>query len=269
MTKKGKEDMDKIDRIITKTIRRQLLNEHSSSRHFEKQIDMISCNFMQLKYIADKTGNYKILQKLYPIQISLKPFFNENDNIPKEYLQERTFLIKINYNHENEGIQVTGRYKPNELNKATNQITLNVPKYARYHDLASAIHHEVTHLVDDLIRICTNYKTYYYSDKKMTDFKLPKFARVILYTLWSNTELNAWTNNHKYIFKNMTWTDYIMKYLKEANNTNDEEQWDRIKIYVAFIMDRRKFLYKKPLDFKKYFINTSFNKLKKMVKKYY
>ena len=58
-------------------------------------------------------------------------------------------------------------------------------------------------------------------------------------------------------------------YLKELYNNNDTKVWTKIKLYVSLSSANDKLMNMDLYQFKKYFIDTSFKLLKKMVKKYY
>ena len=88
-----------------------------------------------------------------------------------------------------------------------------------------------------------------------------------MYFLWDTSEFNAWqafVNLNTDLFNEHF--EKIMKYLNEANEINDEETWNKVKNYLAKKIGSR-IENKTPFWVKKYFITTSFNKLKKFIKK--
>lgn len=119
------------------------------------------------------------------------PFF-KNGEVPSKYRRNKSYYIKIKYDWEKTDHIVTGFYNPKLLHKTDFQICLTVPKEASDSDLRSSLMHEVTHLVDDLIKECKSIKTSEYSNIQMKNNGIPKCIRIVLYLLWTNTEFNAW-----------------------------------------------------------------------------
>ena len=258
-----------VHECICRYLGNNIIQENYSSHHFSQQISDIAKKFMEFKSLVDRMGGYYRMWEVYPIKISLKPFFK--GKIPPKYRKEKEYYIKIRYENKDNGRVVTGYYVPGLLHKTDYQIVLNVPLNATYDDVYTSLKHEVTHLVDDIIIEYTGYKSYDYHDNKMMKLELPKFARMLLYALWSNTEFNAWQSNYQQMYGTvgMDWLDILMDYLNKANESNDEEEWRSIQRYVAFRTMSEKIGQKSPMAFKDYFIKTTFKRLKQMVKKYY
>ena len=103
----------------------------------------------------------------------------------------------------------------------------------------------------------------------MEDARLPKYARMLLYSLWTNTEFNAWQTSYKQVAGEKDWLDVLISYLDEAYKSNDIAEWSAIQQFVALKTKSKKIQGKSIAVFKDYFIKTTFKKLKKMVKKYY
>lgn len=258
-----------IHECIYRYLGNNIIQENYSSRHFSQQMSDITKRFMEFKSMVDRMGGYYRMWQAYPIKISLKPFFK--DGLPQKYSKEGEYHIQIRYKDKDDSSKVTGYYVPGFLHKNEYQIVLNVPSNATYDDVYTGLEHEVTHLVDDIIQEYTEYKSYDYPNRKMMELKLPKFARMLLYALWSNAEFNAWQANYQQMYgtAGIDWLDYLMHYLNKANESNDEEEWLAIKRYVVFRTMSEKIARKSPMAFKDYFIKTTFKKLKQMVKKYY
>ena len=87
--------------------------------------------------------------------------------------------------------------------------------------------------------------------------------------LWGSSEFNAWQSSYKHIAKNVDITEWAIRKLREAYSINDEETWDKVKLYVALQKPNLNIHNKSAMEFKNYFIKTSFKLIKKMVKKYY
>lgn len=268
---------NKIDNIITECICRYLSNnviqEGYSSYHFSQQISEIVEQFLSFKTMVDriieKTGYYYQMWQGYGIKISLKPFFSNIAAIPAKYRRNKEYYVRINYNNKDEGHFVSGGYNPKLLHKTDFQIQLNVPFNATYQDIYTTLQHETTHLIDDIIQECKGYKSYVYPNQQMEDARLPKYARMLLYSLWTNTEFNAWQASYKQVAGEKDWLDVLMSYLDEAYKSNNIAEWSAIQQFVALKTKSKKIQGKSIAVFKDYFIKTTFKKLKKMVKKYY
>ena len=104
----------------------------------------------------------------------------------------------------------------------------------------------------------------------MQALDVPTYIQWILYTLWNTTEFNAWKSTYNINFDGGDeYFNNLMGALQKANNYNDLEGWSYIRDVVSKSATNLSLSNKSPLDFKNYFIKTSFNRLKKMVKKYY
>lgn len=260
-----------IHECICRYLGNNIIQENYSSRHFSQQISDIAKRFMGFKSMVDEMGGCCRMWQVYPIKISLKPFFK--DGLPPKYRKEGEYRIQIYYKDKDDSSKVTGYYIPGFLHKNEYhvQIVLNVPSNATYDDVYTSLEHEVTHLVDDIIKEYAGYKSYDYPNRKMDAEGLPKFARMLLYSLWSNAEFNAWQANYQQMYgtAGIDWLDCMMHYLNRANESNDEEEWRVIQQFVATRTKSEKIRRKSPMAFKDYFIKTTFKKLKRMVEKYY
>lgn len=246
-----------------------VLNENYSARHYSNQISDITKKFLSFKDMVDRLGGYYRTWEGYGIKISLKPFFDKKSNIQPKYRRDKEYYIRINYDYQKSGNVVTGFYNPNKLHKTDFQIELTVPSQAQYDDIFYSIEHEVTHLIDDLIKESKGLHTHSFPTIQMENASLPKYARMLLYILWTNTEFNAWQANFRQMCGDKDFLEVMIKYLNDANNSYDENEWLNIQSFVSNKIKDNRLQQIRPLSFKNYFIKSSFKLLKKMVKKYY
>lgn len=253
--------------VISESI---VLTEGYSAKHFDDQIRNITDEFMEYKDAVDDAQCRNIPQ-YYPITISLRPFFNGTDrDVEYHYLEDTDYSIKIAYRRIEQGHLVGGSYNPYSLyEKRKYNIELRVPHDAKWEDVYTTLLHEVTHLVDDLIKNCKGHNAPTYPYKQMELANIPDCVRRILYMLWSNTEFNAWQATYKQVIGNADVTEWAIRKLKEANEINDEDVWNNVRLYVSMHNPTSNINNKSAMAFKDYFIKTSFKLIKKMVRKYY
>ena len=245
--------------IIRETVNEYLVESQNSGSHFAKQIDGI------VKQILDRIGKRNFKSFYTHIAMPLDSF-----SIRQSYVDEYSIYVEFVEGED----EVGGSLNVN--NEAPIHIEIPIDGMVNYQEIYNVIEHEVTHLADYLIQVKTGYKDYYYNYFHMTKFDVPHFAALIMYMLWSDTELKAY-NSASDDDKSM-YFDALMNNLTEAYNNNNEEDWMRIQEYIT----KRSNIGKENLEqyrnkisnmdlyqFKKYFIDTSFKKLKKMVKKNY
>ena len=250
----------------------RLLTEGYSGKYFWEQILEIATMFWKKKQYLDGLKDrwdyyYEPSHSMdYRIYISLRPFFKEGE-VDDRYLREKEYGIRFYYRRDIEGNYVKGGFMPRLLNSpGSYQIVLDVCRDADFKKVFETLEHEVTHLVDELIKECKGIKTYTFTHNHMDSNNIPKYIKPILYLLWTTTEFNAWQANKGDVSKIFAT---IMGNLQLANNVNNEEEWSVIRDYVSSVTKKPELSNKSPFDFKNYFIKTSFNRLKKMVKKYY
>ena len=125
--------------------------------------------------------------------------------------------------------------------------------------------HELTHVIDFIIarnKANKNYFGYSHQD----DSRLPDCIMMVMYYIWDTSEFNAW---QAYVKSDVNllneYFEAVMAYLNEANEINDEETWNGVKNYLA--EQNPSMINKTAAWIKKYFITTSFNRLKKFIKK--
>ena len=253
---------DNLRRVV-----REVLSEGYSAKYFESQIWWIVEDFWQFK---DTPTTERYLSKSYPIVISMRPFFRDGE-VDERYLGDTEYHVKLYINTEDESNHIDGGFTPDFIsNNQLNQISICIGQSTEKKSLFSVLKHEVTHLVDYVIKMCKNQTMHQYPVKRMRRLGIPKYAMLILYTLWNTSEFNAWHTT----YNTDTPTDdvhfeNIMKALNMLNSNNNEEDWTLIRDYVAQTTGNPMIARKTTTGFKNYFINTSFKLIKKMVKKYY
>lgn len=244
-----------------------LLSEGNSARHFETQIKAIADDFWEHK---DECQWSDVRSVSYPIVVSLKPFFKEGE-VSEYYMKDSEYHIKIYYDTRRDSDRVEGSFTDEFMsNNQLNQIWITVYKNCSFDDLYSVLVHEVTHLVDYLIKECKNQTMHKYPINRMQKLGISTNIVGILYWLWNTTEFNAWKSTYKTgLSSGDEYFERIMNALRSANNNNDEEEWSRVRDYVAQVTSNPSIANKSPMAFKDYFIKTSFRQVKKMVRKYY
>lgn len=261
-----------LHRIVRKVLSESmLLSEGYSGKYFESQIVQIVNQFMEYKLAVDEQGERNVPQ-YYPITISLKPFFNENDrDVDYHYLEDNNFIVRIAYRRNGNGHLVPGSYHPLSIYKKSNyNIDLRPESKSTWQDVYITLLHEVTHLVDDQIKNCKGHNAPTYPHAQMKyDIGLPDCICRILYSIWGYSEFNAWQVTYRHIIGDKDITEWAISVLKMANEINDENVWERVKTYVAMYNPHLNLTNKSPMAFKNYFIKTSFKLIKKLVKKYY
>ena len=244
---------------------RSVLNEGYSGKHFDSQIRDIANEFMEYKDAVD-CGNIRNLPQYYTISISLRPFFGNQGDAAFD----NDYSIKITYRRNEPGGIIGGSYNPFSLqNNRRYNIEVRTASDVTYNDIYVTLLHEVTHLVDDLIKNQKGHKSGNFPYTQMKIAEIPDCIRRILYMLWGSSEFNAWQSSYKHIAKNVDITEWAIRKLREAYSINDEETWDKVKLYVALQKPNLNIHNKSAMEFKNYFIKTSFKLIKKMVKKYY
>lgn len=155
-----------------------------------------------------------------------------------------------------------------EFEKRAIKIALIVSKEAKPETIKSVLLHELTHAVDALISKVTGYKTN--SHQPNDTFMFGQEVSIILYRLWDTSEFNAWQS---YGDLN-NFVETTMEYLEKANEINDTHFWEALGGYLMMNHLIGRGVKMSPRNMrngarvKKYFINTSFNKLKKFIKKF-
>lgn len=249
-----------------------LLLESGSGRHFTREVRRISYHIIGHKKENDR-HRYVNNIHMYPIRVSLKPFFGDKEGIAPEVIEDKTYWIKACFDSNKQTNWVEGACDITSLHShdpSRPNIFLIVPRFAKYDDVVESLIHEVTHLVDGLIQEYVGYKSHYYFTPHMEHMGLPEEAKYILYALWTTSEFNAWSFNIETNKRQgYDYCDLLMGYLSRLYKNNDTDVWSKIKLYVALADCNDKLMNMDLYQFKKYFIDTSLKLLKKMVKKYY
>ena len=240
---------------------RGFLLESYSAKHFSEQISAIVNDFMRFKKKTDRMNISRDIVKDYTVNVSLKPFFMGDNNIPQRYLRNNKFRIAIVYRQQEANGFANGVYQQGSLHSDGPHICVFATLNSTYRNIYGTLMHEMTHLVDDLIRECKGNKSYKYPVMSMAQFGVPSYAAVLLYNLWANTEFNAFQASDEDRFEE------LMKCLEMAHNSNDPREWMLIQVCVATVTKNEKYKKMDTWQFKRYFIKTSFKLLKKFVKK--
>lgn len=252
-----------VRRVLSESM---LLTEGYSGKYFGSQIRDIVDDFMMLKYRYHFDGSFSgEPSKYYNIFISLKPFFKVGDNIDPELLAGKDYRIKLIYLPSDDSSEPRGEHTP----RSRTRIMLFIPHLANENAIYSVLLHEVTHLVDDLIRTAKGHNSHKYPVNLMYREKLPQCIMRLLYHLWGSSEFNAWQASYATNERLKNLDEQLMSYLKEAYNLNDEDVWRKIQSFVVYrAPNLLRLENKSPMAFKDYFIKTSFKLIKRMVRKY-
>lgn len=247
-----------------------LLSEGYSGKYFDSQIVRITNDFMQFKEMVDN-GQTQNRAQYYPITISLRPIFgNSGSSVDGCYLEDKNYKIRFFYKCIEPGHVVNASYNPLALYREGGcHIEVYPVSGSVWNDVYTALLHEVTHLVDDLIKNCKNHNAPTYPNRQMKLVGIPECIKMLLYMLWSNTEFNAWQASYKQVMGNMDITEFMLDLLRKCSEINDEEVWDKVRMFVGTHHVMSSIYQKSPSGFKNYFIKTSFKLIKKMIKKYY
>ena len=103
----------------------------------------------------------------------------------------------------------------------------------------------------------------------------------IMYYLWDTAEFTAYQSNYQSIYGDLTtFVERLMELIEKAQQCNDPEIWEEFKNYFTVtnslptfgntpVQDPHKKDFRNVSwkNAKKYFIKTSFNKLKKFIQK--
>lgn len=266
-------DLHRIVRMVLSES--MLLSEGYSGKYFEQQIRDIVQDFWQFKDNASesdaKPGRFKtrlgVIDKSYPITISLKPFFKDGE-VDQYYLDDKTYNIHLYYDKRGDGEGISGAFHPDFMGYDNlGQISIKIWRNTPINSLYTTLIHEVTHLVDYLISEAKSNYVHKYNINHMVRLGIPRCVAVLLYALWGNSEFNAWQSNYKISGDNAHF-ETMMGALRQADAINDEDEWAAVRDFLAQSINKP-IANKPPMSFKNYFIKTSFKLLKKMVKKYY
>lgn len=276
-----------INKIIKESINR-VLAEGYSSRHIDDQIQKRIQPLM--KWIENcKNGTCNNFQLNDVFKVNLKPFLRGNMYMQKKFQSNSKINVKYFYtpNREYEG-GVCGRtiskFSPNLYNIF---IEIYIGNNVTLDGLLQGLRHELTHAIDMRIAEWGNsffggknikYRNHQIDNTTYTE--IPMELKQIMYVLWDTSEFNAWQSS--YSIKGGDFNGFVetmMRYLEKANEIDDLDVWNAVRYYLvnknALILDfgvvstygHRDFR-RSPLSaVKKYFIDTSFKKLKKFIKK--
>ena len=253
----------KIDKIITESINK-VIAEGYAGKNLEP---IVNTNMNQIGMWLSSAKRRK----------SNTPFnFSVPINVGKYGLRNKEgkkvvgiYKVPITLNYRNDiSLGENGVGGMTEFDKRTIKIELIVSKEAKIEIIKSVLLHELTHAVDAFISKVTGYKAN--SHQPDGTFMFGREVSTILYRLWDTSEFNAWQS---YGDLN-NFVETTMECLEKANEINDTNFWEALGGYLMMnhLIGRGGRMSSRNMRngarVKKYFINTSFNRLKKFIKKF-
>ena len=280
-----------INRVIKESID-EVLTEGYSARHIDDQIQKRIQPLMQwVENCRNGNDNRMIVNDEF--KVNLKPFYKDNVYMQQKFQKNSKIKVKYIFTPDREyegGIcgRTGSRYNTNLYNI---YIELFLGSNITPDSLLQGLRHELTHAIDMRISEWKNsffgggnikYRNHQINDSEYQE--IPMELKLLMYVLWDTAEFNAWQSS--YGVKGGDFNGFIEKmmgYLEKANSINDPEVWNAVRYYLVnknalfppgFIAGGSFGTYghrdfrRSPLDaVKKYFIDTSFKKLKKFIKK--
>ena len=229
------------------------------------------------------------------ISINLKPFKTDRDLMQKKYLSGNKIPVDVVIDYGDDASEeVSGK---SVRSGGSFRIKLFVSSNTTYDRIFYAMLHEVTHSVDKLMkdymdswtgaRIGSDgkphsigkYRGYHHQVREENG--LPTWMQYIMYYLWDTAEFTAYQSNYQSVYGDLsTFVERLMELLEKAQQCNDPEIWEDFKDYFTTtnslptfgdtpVQDPHKKDFRNVSwkNAKKYFIKTSFNKLKKFIQK--
>ena len=272
-----------------------VLVEGYSGKHFKDKVASFSDKLY--KYIVSQkekgvVGEQKLTSS---ISINLKPFKTDRDLMQKKYLSGNKIPVDVVIDYGDDASEeVSGK---SVRSGGSFRIKLFVSSNTTYDRIFYAMLHEVTHSVDKLMkdymdswtgaRIGSDgkphsigkYRGYHHQVREENG--LPTWMQYIMYYLWDTAEFTAYQSNYQSVYGDLsTFVERLMELLEKAQQCNDPEIWEDFKDYFTTtnslptfgdtpVQDPHKKDFRNVSwkNAKKYFIKTSFNKLKKFIQK--
>ena len=276
-----------VDKIIKESIDK-VITEGYAGKHLDDQIEQRIAPIMKwIKSCNDGSCTQLKVNDLF--KVNLKPF--QRDGV---YMQQKF--------QKNSKVYVQYIYTPNK-SYPTKVLAVTRSRYNRkLHDIyidfyigndadenaiRSGLRHELTHAMDmrtdEWLNGFFNGSTKFHKHQINLDEyqEIPLEFKELMYILWDTSEFNAWQSS--YALKGGDFNGFfntMMSYLQKAYDENDPKVWAAVRAYL--VSKNSVFLFgsyfgrnKGERDFrntplpavKKYFITTTFNKLKKFIKK--
>jgi len=261
-----------LDEIIAQSIDR-VIYEGYSGVHFEDQIDYAVIPKTVKWLQAIKSGIPNVAKSIYSsFYINLIPFI-KNKNVFKD--KNSTISVRVQINNIGNDYKIhKGIEAMTYINGNGFAIVVNINPIVDISILRDTLKHELTHSVDHLISNICNYKINRHQLNSFDAYSnIPYEIKFIMYCLWDTTEFNAWQTSYKYASGGFNeFIEQLMNYLRKANDNNDPNVWSELRYYLieksSLGSSGDRDFRRSPLQaVKKYFITTSFNKLKKYIKK--
>ena len=251
--------MMNVDKIISESINR-VITEGYAGKEYENLFD--SGREGIINWFETGKKHYFVPPLKFDVYVSLDKYnIVKDDGTPLKGAMPAHVRICYRPDYMTENGEVLGK---TSFGKEIN-INLEVTKTATFETIKSSFLHEITHVVDILIGLFKGYTSYRHQPNSFLSVFPPSISEVI-YRLWDTTEFNAWQTETDL----NDFVETIMEDLKEANKINDRQIWLVLGAYLGSANQRKpaKRNLRNPDRIKKYFISTSFNKLKKFIKKY-
>jgi hypothetical protein len=255
----------KIDKIITENINK-VITEGYGSKILENEVrNKIPKIIKWMKYCSydamflDDDMHHYISKEKIEIDIN-KVLGNSNaENI-------KTILVKYIYLPKK--VIESGAYGESFYDVYEPVVECYFGSNTTENDIFDCIIHELSHAVDSLIlNEKPNIIHHTHQKKQMVDYNLPQCIQDLLYILWDTTEFNAWqTTYHRVGGDFNEFFETMMYNLEKAYEIDDNNVWSSLRYYLIS-RGMEKFKTVQLSSIKKYFINTTFKKLKKFIKK--
>ena len=275
-----------IDRIIRESINK-VITEGYGAVHLEDQIEkriqplmnwIESCN----------NGTCKQLTVNDEFKINLKPY--QKDGIYMQQKFQKNSKVHVTYTYKPDKVYDTGviAVTKNRYHRKLREIYIDffIGKTADANAIRSALKHELTHAMDvrtdEWLNGFFNGTTKFHQHQLLTNEyqEIPNELKELMYMLWDTSEFNAWQTSYSLKAGGFNgFVEMIMNYLRKAESINDPKVWSAVRAYLVskntnfffganFGQRGNRDFRRTPLPaVKKYFITTSFNKLKKFIKK--
>lgn len=261
-------------RRISENVSRRVIREGYSSSHFMAQLERKMPRVLKwldkaknTVYVTAPDREEDVRMDQNPIfrdyfPINLRPFVEDESKLPKEFREDAEILIEYGYAPNLRfPLKVVGRHYENNMAR----IQIIISNEAMPQHIFSVALHELTHAVDEMIDRWTGSKMKRYRHQVLEVDSLPICIRQLLYILWDTREFTAWqatVENGGIDFNE--FVDSIQGWLNDAYRINDPEIWGNVSLYIMMSTGINK---NSPRATKKYFIDTTYKKFKKFVKK--
>jgi len=260
--------MRKIDRIIRESIDR-VITEGYSGKYLEGQVDDF------VKELSDWINRYAKKQNnpiSFPGTFYLDPkIINLYSPVGSYGEEDIQIFCNVCYTPDTtyykDGCSGSTKFNFDEYGQLESRINIYFDNTFNIIAIKSFILHELTHCIDNFIRIKSRPKKFHrhsITGELMNSKNFPFPIKLLFYHLWDNTEFNAWQT-----YYDKDWlVNRLIDSLKKANEINENMVWIKVHHYLMQSKIKPMGCYETNiLGVKKYFIKTSFKLLKKFIKK--